>query len=72
VQGLVPEDVVSPNRTLLGADYGSGDAADGRGFLFSTRPFVQGDPGLEDLGATALGFFGAGAEHGAGRDLWRP
>ena len=64
--------MLEPNRTIVGADYGSGDAAELRGFVYSTRPLVLGDPGIEDVGASVLGFFGVPeTAHGLGRDWWR-
>ncbi len=73
VAGQVPAQPLAPNRTLVGADHGSGDAEALRGAFFSTRPLVQGDPSVGDVGATALRFFGVGAaEPVRGRDLWRP
>lgn len=72
VAGEVPERELEPNRTVVGVDHGSGDAAALRGFFLSTRPLVQGDPALGDVGATLLGYFGVAAAQGRGRDLWRP
>lgn len=72
VAGLVPDRPIEPNRTVIGADHASGDARALRGFFLSTRPLVQGDPSIDDVGATILGFFGVRAEQGRGRDLWRP
>jgi len=63
---------VEPNRTLIGVDHDSGDAAGLRGFFLSTHPMVQGDPAIGDVGATLLGHFGVPAGQGRGRDLWRP
>ncbi|MBI5501511.1 MAG: alkaline phosphatase family protein [Deltaproteobacteria bacterium] len=72
IAGEIGDEVLGPNRTAIGADYGSGDASERRGFVYSTRPLVRGDPSIADLGASVLGFFGvAGAVHGAGRDFWR-
>lgn len=72
VAGLVPERELEPNRTVIGVDHASGDAARLRGFFLSTRPLVQGDPAIGDLGATVLGFFGVPVGQGRGRDLWKP
>lgn len=72
VAGLVPDRELEPNRTPVGVDHASGDAAGLPGFLLSTRPLVQGDPALGDVGATLLGHFGVPAGQGRGRDLWRP
>ncbi|MBN1770008.1 MAG: alkaline phosphatase family protein [Deltaproteobacteria bacterium] len=72
VAGLVPDEELEPNRTVVGVEHASGDAGALRGFFLSTRPLVQGDPALGDVGATLLGHFGVPAAHGRGRDLWRP
>jgi predicted AlkP superfamily phosphohydrolase/phosphomutase len=73
VAGQVPAEPLTPNHSLVGADHGSGDAGELRGVFFSTRPLVQGDPSVGDIGATALAFFGVPCpEPGRGRDLWRP
>ncbi|MBI5489822.1 MAG: alkaline phosphatase family protein [Deltaproteobacteria bacterium] len=72
IVGEIDDEVLGPNRSVIGADYGSGDASERRGFLYSTRPLVRGNPSIGDLGASALGFFGvAGEGHGMGMDFWR-
>jgi len=72
VAGLVPERSIEPNRTVIGVDSASGDARNLRGFFLSTRPPVRGDPAIDDIGATILGFLGIRTDRGRGRDLWRP
>jgi predicted AlkP superfamily phosphohydrolase/phosphomutase len=73
VEGLVPDTILEPNRTPVGAQHASADAEDVPGLIFSTRPIVRPDASILDVGTSILGHFGVtSVSHGRGNDLWRP
>jgi len=71
--GLSPGAAFAPNLSRVAADHVDSDAEGTDGFLFTTKPFARSDPAIEDIGASALSFFGLTDPGGRpGRDLWTP